>query len=317
MNSEDYILVIGASNIDIGGTSYKELIPADSNPGSISISYGGVARNIAHNLCLLGVKVKFITAIGSDVLGREMIKHCESLGMDISDVIYVPDSSSSMYLYINDRSGDMAMSIDQMDIVKNITPDHIDSIKDVINSARAVVIDGNLSFESVLRLKEICERPLYIDPVSTVLAERISPALDGMEMIKPNRLEAEYMTGMTIRTEADYKAAARAILDMGVKRVFLSIGSDGILAADNNNMYVVGGCRTDVVCTAGAGDSAIAAIVWASEVVADRMSLVTAAKAANAVGSMTVSVQETIYPELTHDNALNKMINTNMKVRKI
>ena len=316
-NNDMYVVVIGAANIDIGGTPLNPLIPADSNPGDISINYGGVGRNIAHNLAKLGVPVRFITAIGGDVLGEDMLRHCESIGMDTSNVLRIPDRTSSMYLYINNTAGDMEMAIDHMDIVSQITPEYLDSVRPVIQGAMAVVMDGNISADSFLHLKSICRAPLYIDPVSTVLASRIKPGLEGVDTLKPNRLEAEYLTGMTIKTEADYRAAAGALLDMGVRRVFLSMGEEGMLAADKNHMYIVGGYPAEVVCTTGAGDSATAAIVWASTIVADGGSLVTAAKAANVVASMTVSVQETNNPELSHNAALEKIVKSNMTVRSI
>lgn len=320
--NEKYVVVIGAANIDIGGTPAGPLIPADSNPGDISITYGGVGRNIAHNLCKLGVPVKFITAIGGDVLGADMIQNCRDIGMDTSCVLKIPEESSSMYLYINNDNGDMEMAIDHMTICSKITPEYIDSLSDVINAADAVVMDANISDETFMKLKSICKVPIYIDPVSTVLAERVKPGLDGIDTIKPNTLEAEYLTGMTVKTEADYKAAASAILDMGVRRVFMSMGSEGMLAAarDKNGddkMYIVGEYPADVVCTTGAGDSATAAIVWASTVFADEDSLVTASKAANVVAAMTVSVQETNNPELSHKTALDKIINSNIRVRAI
>ena len=315
--SEIYVAVIGAANIDIGGSPFNPLIPADSNPGRISINYGGVARNIAHNLCLLGVPVKFITAIGGDVLGAEMINHCESLGMDTSFTLKIPNENSSMYLYINEDSGDMNVAIDQMTICSKITPEYIESLSDVINGAAAVVMDANLSTEAIAALKKICKVPIYADPVSTALAERIKPELEGIDTIKPNRLEAEYLTGMTIKTEADYKAAADAMLNMGVRRVFMSMGPEGMIAADKNNMYIVGEHPADVVCTTGAGDSAMAAIVWASTLIADGSSLVTASKAANAVAAMTVATQETINSDISHQAAYDRMVHSNMHVRSI
>ena len=314
---EKYVAVIGAANIDIGGTPHKTLIPADSNPGNISINYGGVGRNIAHNLAMLGVPVKFITVIGSDVLGEDMLKHCESMGMDTSYVLRIPDRTSSMYLYINNSDGDMEMAIDQMNIVREITPEYLDTVRPVIEGAAAVVADANISAEAFMHVKSMCRSPLYVDPVSTVLSARIKPGIDGIDTMKPNRLEAEFLTGMTIQTEADYRAAAQAILDMGVRRVFLSVGNEGMLAADRNNMYIVGKYPADVVCTTGAGDSATAAIVWASTFIADADSLVTAAKAANVVAAMTVSVQDTNHPELSHSTALDRMINSDMSVRSI
>ena len=315
--NDQYVVVVGGANIDIGGTPLNPLIPADSNPGLISINYGGVGRNIAHNLAKLGVPVKLITAIGGDVLGTDMLSHCESIGIDISNVLRIPERTSSMYLYINNTAGDMEMAIDYMDIALQITPEYLDTIRPVIQGAMAVVTDANISADAFMHLKSICRSPLYTDPVSTVLAARIRPGLEGIDTLKPNRLEAEYLTGMTIQTEADYRAAAGALLDMGVRRVFLSMGNEGMLAADKNNMYIVGEYPAEVVCTTGAGDSATAAIVWASTVVAGSDTLVTAAKAANVVASMTVSVQDTNNPDLSHNTVLEKMVNSSMTVSSI
>ena len=315
--NDQYVVVVGGANIDIGGTPLKPLIPADSNPGSISINYGGVGRNIAHNLAKLGVPVKLISAIGGDVLGTDMLSHCKSIGIDVSNVLRIPERTSSMYLYINNTAGDMEMAIDYMDIALQITPEYLDTIRPVIQGAMAVIADANISEDAFLHLESICRAPLYVDPVSTNLSSRIRPGLEGIDTLKPNRLEAEYLTGMTIQTEADYRAAAMALIDMGVRRVFLSMGKEGMLAADKNNMYIVGEYPAEVVCTTGAGDSATAAIVWASTVVADSDSLVTAAKAANVVASMTVSVQETNNPDLSHNTVLEKMVDSNMTVRSI
>lgn len=315
--NDKYVVVVGAANIDIGGTPTNPLIPEDSNPGDISITYGGVGRNIAHNLVKLGVNVKLITAIGGDVLGADMLKHCEGLGMDVSNVLRIPERNSSMYLYINNERGDMEMAIDHMNIAKEITPAYLDSVRDIIRGAEAVVADANISEEAFVHLKSLCTSPIYVDPVSTALAVRIKPWLDGIDTLKPNRLEAEYLTGMTIQTEADFRAAAEAIIGMGVRRVFMSMGKEGMMAANKNNIYIVSECPTEVVCTTGAGDSATAAIVWASTVVADGNTLVTAAKAANAVAAMTVSVQETNNPDLSHRAALDKLINSDITVRTL
>ena len=55
-NHQGYICVIGAVNVDIIASSYVRLIHQDSNPGTVKISYGGVGRNIAENLCRLNQK---------------------------------------------------------------------------------------------------------------------------------------------------------------------------------------------------------------------------------------------------------------------
>ena len=157
MEDKKYAVVIGAANIDIGGTPYKPLIPGDSNPGVIKMSYGGVARNIAHNLTMLGVDVEFVTAAGDDPLGMEMLKRCEGTGMDTSLSIVVPGGSSSVYLFINDEKGEMDLALSHVDIVKNITPEYIESISDVINSAAVVVA------------YRFCRTPTLFSPTALVL----------------------------------------------------------------------------------------------------------------------------------------------------
>ena len=315
MENKKYAVVIGAANIDIGGTPYKPLIPGDSNPGVIKMSYGGVARNIAHNMTMLGVDVEFVTAVGDDTLGMEMLKRCEGTGMDTSLSVVVPGGSSSVYLFINDEKGEMDLALSHVDIVKNITPEYIDSIKDVINSSALVVADCNLSQETILKLKEICEVPIYMDTVSVSHADKIKGHLDGIDTLKPNLLEAEFLTDMIIESEYDCLEAARALISQGVRRVFISMGPDGMIAADKDHAIMVDRYPVTVRCTTGAGDSAMAAIVWSS-LNEEGDGLTEPAKAANAAASATISVDPTIHPEMS-SKLIKKIRKQNVAIHEI
>lgn len=318
MEEKKYAVVIGAANIDIGGTPYKPLIQGDSNPGVIKMSYGGVARNIAHNLTMLGVDVEFVTAAGDDTLGMEMLKRCEGTGMDTSLSVVVPGGSSSVYLFINDEKGEMELALSHVDIVKHITPEYLESIKDVINSAAVVVADCNLSQESILKLKEICEVPIYMDTVSVSHADKIKGHLDGIDTLKPNLLEAEFLTDMIIESEYDCLEAARALINQGVRRVFISMGPHGMIAADKDHAIMVDRYPVTVRCTTGAGDSAMAAIVWSTlNEDEDGDGLVAPAKAANAAASATISVDATIHPEMSDKLIKKKIKEHNVTVREI
>ena len=315
MESKKYAVVIGAANIDIGGTPYKPLIPGDSNPGVIKMSYGGVARNIAHNMTMLGVDVEFVTAVGDDTLGMEMLKRCEGTGIDTSLSVVVPGGSSSVYLFINDEKGEMDLALSHVDIVKNITPEYIDSIKDVINSSALVVADCNLSQETILKLKEICEVPIYMDTVSVSHADKIKGHLDGIDTLKPNLLEAEFLTDMIIESEYDCLEAARALISQGVRRVFISMGPDGMIAADKDHAIMVDRYPVTVRCTTGAGDSAMAAIVWSS-LNEEGDGLTEPAMAANAAASATISVDSTIHPEMS-SKLIKKIRKQNVAIHEI
>lgn len=316
MENKKYAVVIGAANIDIGGTPYKPLIPGDSNPGVIKMSYGGVARNIAHNLTLLGFNVELITAAGDDTLGMEMLRKCEAIGLDTSLSVVVPGGSSSVYLFINDEKGEMDLALSHVDIVKNITPEYIESISDVINSAEVVVADCNLSQETILKLKDICKVPLYVDTVSVSHADKIKGHLEGIDTIKPNLLEAEFLTDMIIESEYDCLEAARALINQGVRRVFISMGPDGMIAADKDHAILADRYPVTVKSTTGAGDSAMAAIVW-STLNEEGDGLTEPAMAANAAASATISVDPTIHPGMSVDLIKNKIKEYNVEIHEI
>ena len=316
MEDKKYAVVIGAANIDIGGTPYKPLIPGDSNPGVIKMSYGGVARNIAHNLTLLGFNVELITAAGDDTLGMEMLRKCEAIGLDTSLSVVVPGGSSSVYLFINDEKGEMDLALSHVDIVKNITPEYIESISDVINSAEVVVADCNLSQETILKLKDICKVPLYVDTVSVSHADKIKGHLEGIDTIKPNLLEAEFLTDMIIESEYDCLEAARALINQGVRRVFISMGPDGMIAADKDHAILADRYPVTVKSTTGAGDSAMAAIVW-STLNEEGDGLTEPAMAANAAASATISVDPTIHPGMSVVLIKNKIKEYNVEIHEI
>ena len=75
------ISVIGGANVDLSATLNDAFIAADSNPGHIDIGYGGVARNIAHNLSLLGAQVQLLTIFGGDLFGGLLHDYCKQQGM--------------------------------------------------------------------------------------------------------------------------------------------------------------------------------------------------------------------------------------------
>ena len=304
-NNKDYVVVIGAANIDIGGTPYKELIKADSNPGVINISYGGVGRNIAENLSRLGVNTVLIAAVGCDDLGEGLVNHCKAAGIDTDYILRDNKNNSSLYLYINDLNNDMAIALSDVNIAESLTPDYLDSLTDVINNAKFVIVDCNITQEALIHIKKNCRVPVYVDPVSQSHASKIKNNLNGIDTIKPNRLEAEYLSGISINTDEDYIRAADIFMKTGIRRVFISMGSGGLFAASEGNYYIVEKYPAEVLSTTGAGDSATAAIVWSS--IKDDRDIINASRAANAAASMNVSSEKTINPDFSEERLLEML----------
>ena len=177
LRSGSYAVVVGGVNVDIGGRSYASLVAADSNPGKVSISLGGVGRNIAHNMTLMGVDVKMLTALGEDVYGNRIAASCTELGIDASRALRVADCATSTYLYIADQAGEMALALSDMEICERITPAYLAANHQVLQNAQVIVADTNIPVETLVYLAENCTAPIFCDPVSTIKAEKLRPIL--------------------------------------------------------------------------------------------------------------------------------------------
>ena len=100
-----FAAVVGGVNMDVGGTAFRPLMPADSNPGRVHISLGGVGRNIAHNMALLGLDARLVTALSDDLYAQRITASCGELGIDLSRSLRVPGASTSTYLYLANPDG--------------------------------------------------------------------------------------------------------------------------------------------------------------------------------------------------------------------
>lgn len=291
-----YAAVVGGVNVDIGGRSDAKLVPADSNPGKVSISLGGVGRNIAHNMALLGVDVKLLSAIGEDVHGNRIAASCAELGIDANHTLRLSDCATSTYLYIADDRGEMAMALSDMAICDRITPGYLSANSQVLQNARVIVADTNIPAETLVWLAENCAAPIFCDPVSTIKAEKLRPVLNKIHTLKPNRLEAELLSGVAVSSKEDAEKAAKVLLEKGVKRVFLSMGADGMYAATEDEQFWMPNIPGAMVNTTGCGDASTAALVWAWM---KGLSLEETVRAALAAGSITMESPETINPAMS------------------
>lgn len=284
------ITVIGGANMDVGGQPAAPLCLRDSNPGRVALRPGGVGRNIAHDLRLLGLEVSLVTALGDDLFGAGLRRSCEALGMDLSMSLTAEGARSSTYLYVADAAGDLHVGLADMEITERLDARWLEPFLSRINASAAVVLDANLSTETIAFLAERCTAPLYADPVSAAKAPRLKPILPRLAAIKPNGAEAATLTG-----EEEPDRAARALLAAGAGRVFLSLGADGMLAAEGDTLLRLPCQSGPVVNTNGAGDAASAALVWAGT---RGLGLEQSARAALSAAAQAAACEETNPPDL-------------------
>jgi len=303
LERKPHITVVGAVNVDITGTPDQPLIAQDSNPGHVSISLGGVGRNIADNLARLGASVDLITVLGDDGYAADIREDCSRLGISLENSLQITGGATSSYLCINDDQGDMHIAINDMRLIDNLTPTFLADKMPVINRSDLLVIEANLSKAAIEFLAGHVTIPIIAEPVSTRKAGRLLSVLDRLQLIKPNRIEAEILSGVTIREEADLQRAAVSLHARGVRQVCISLGRDGVYCsdADTKEKYPILPGR--VVNTTGCGDAFFSACAWGA---CYNLPLAMTARLGLAASAICLEWPGSISPDMTFANVLSR-----------
>ena len=261
---DGFVTVIGGVNMDISAALTAPFVPADSVPGQVTLGCGGVARNIAHNLRLMGHEVKFVSVFGGETFGEMCWRECEAIGLDLTLSERRAGERNGLYLCVNDLTGDMIAAVADTDIVNHINPEFLEERIDAINASTAVVADTNIGTGALQYLIDHCTAPLFVDTVSTAKAPRVIKALQQsqrqrLHTLKLNLLEAQTVTGCETA-----QATAERLTAMGVEQVFITLGADGVHCCDGTRHEHFPAIPTRVINTTGAGDAFMAGIVHAS-----------------------------------------------------
>ncbi|MBN7773703.1 carbohydrate kinase family protein [Clostridium aminobutyricum] len=258
------ITIIGGITADIEGNPYGQLARGESNPGKISIAYGGVGRNITENLARLGADVAFVSAAGNDFVGRAAVQELKQLGVNIEKVSLLDDENTAMYLSILNIVGDMELALCNMDVLERISIDFIHDAMKVLKASKIVGIDANLTEEVqdfITRKLHDAGIPVFLDPVSAPKAERAKKMIGRFHTIKPNRGEAEILSGLSILNEEQLRGAGRWFSQQGVKRIFITLGSGGVYYKEGEREGIIRPQAVHLVSATGAGDAFSAAIM--------------------------------------------------------
>lgn len=253
------IIVIGGANIDISATTAGPFVARDSNPGTVRTAPGGVGRNIAHTLSLLGDDVSLITIFGDDGFGRMLKDNCKSLGIDVSLSETRHGARNACFVSLCGSDGELLGGVADMAVTGLMTPEWLESRLPIINRADAVVADANIPADTLSFLVGSCLPPLYIDAVSSAKVARLREALQATRLheskvfaVKCNRLEAEVL----IPHDGTF--------DSKIQRLYVSMGSEGVIVREDGiNKQIEALPVTGIVNATGAGDALLAGIVHA------------------------------------------------------
>lgn len=278
------ITIIGGINIDIEGSPFAELRREDSNPGTVTMAFGGVGRNITENLARMGARTAMISVIGDDHMGLGAREQLRSLGVDVSLVHSLEGRSSAMYLSILNHENDMELAICDMDIISYITPEFLCEHRETLSASGVIALDGNLEEETIRYVTEnFADVPLFLDPVSAAKAVKAKEVIGRFSCIKPNVMEAGILSDIEIKNEGDLKKAGSWFIDQGVERLFVTLNKDGVYYKDRRQEGFIRPGKVCINSATGAGDSFSAAILFGIEKDMDTRDIARYGMAASAI----------------------------------
>ena len=304
MGRKHRVAVVGGANIDLTAMPYEKYVAGDSCPGSLAVTYGGVGRNIAHNLALMGCKVSLVTVFGDDVFATGLKSDCERIGIDISRCATIAGKKSSMFISINDENGELMSAVAAMDIADCLTPEFVSSRIAFLNSFDVVVLEANLPSETIAYILDNCTVPVFADTVSAPKSHKIFNVLNGdrhIHTLKLNRVEAQELTDDDMADNEALGRVATLLHSKGVQRVFITLGSQGLYYGDCEGSRFVPCQKVSVVNASGAGDAFLSGVIFAFLKDLDINSTIRCAMRASA---LTLQCIEAVNPEINAKSLL-------------
>lgn len=300
-DNNPYILVLGASIVDIFGFCGRSYAQRDSIPGHIKISFGGVCRNIAENLARVGVNTQFISTLGDDENGKSILEHSRKLGYNMENSLFLEGESTPTYLAILNHQGEMESAVVDMESLNKMDEAFVDGKHEVFENAEYTIVDSDnpILLEYILKKYQGKSR-FILDPVSAKKAKKIRHLVKYFHTIKPNRFETEALCGFKIETNDDLKKAGRFFIEQGVKNVFISLDADGIYYITSKGEEGTLACceSINVKNVTGAGDSFVAGIGYGYM---NNLNIKDTLKYSVAMSIITITHEETINPNMNHE----------------
>jgi pseudouridine kinase len=290
------VVAIGGANIDVKCRIAGATAAASSNPGAVSLSPGGVARNIAENLARLGFRAALVSAVGRDVFGARLLAATAAAGVDVRAVAR-ENATTGCYAAVLDRRGDLEVAVAAMDVLERLTPRRLARHAALLARADLLVADGNLPATTIDWLLDWAARhgtPLSLEAVSVPKALRLKPLLARgrpLFALFCNAGEAAALSG-----RRDLAGATRRLHALGARCVCIGRGRRGMFVSDGGTRRIVPAYAAEVVDATGAGDAAVAGTLYGLLRGDD---LAAAARYGQAAAALTLACAQSVSPRLS------------------
>ncbi|PSL45255.1 2-dehydro-3-deoxygluconokinase [Saccharothrix carnea] len=245
------------------GETMAVLVPAEPGPvravRTWNRAIGGAESNVAVHLARLGVRSRWVSAVGDDAFGGAVLDAVGGAGVDVTDVRVDPDRPTGLYVKEADAAGSPVRYYRRGSAASAMGPDTLDRLRlDDVALVHVSGITAALSDSCLQLLRAVLRRPRAV-PVSFDLNWR--PALwhdrdpsvlrdlaDAADIVLAGSDEAQAVWG------TGDPAELRALLP-GPTTLVVKHGARGATVHERGETTFQPGLRVEVVEPVGAGDA--------------------------------------------------------------
>ncbi|MCH8310871.1 MAG: ribokinase [Chloroflexi bacterium] len=242
--------------MDLVGSTDRMPAPGETVFGEkFHTAPGGKGANQAVAAARLGADVRMVGRVGQDAFGPILLEGMRREGIDVSRVAEDPVNSSGIAMILLDSDKqNYIIAIYGANLACDAT--QAEALDDALVGADALLMQLETPLEVCLRAARKA-RDLGVTVVwDPAPALKLPPAAYALcDVITPNQVEAEFLTGVPVYDASSAEIAADRLLEFGAKAVVVKLGEQGAYYATSAIRGHVPSFRVVVRDTVAAGDA--------------------------------------------------------------
>ena len=221
-----------------------------------NVGPGGKGCNQAIAIARLGGKVNFISKIGKDSYGELALNTLKKNNINIENIIQDEKLQTGVAgILIDKNSGKNAINV-IVGAPSSLTINEIDKQINLIKSSKIFLTQLEVPKDVTLHCLKIAKENGCITILNPAPASEISNEFyNHIDFFTPNETEAEFYTGIKITNEQEAKQAAEKLLNLGIKKVIITLGEKGLFYTDGKEETYLKASPVKAIDTTGAGDA--------------------------------------------------------------
>jgi ribokinase len=224
------VTVVGSFMYDLVATVPRRPKTGETLVGNtFGMFLGGKGANQAIAASRAGSKVTMVGRLGNDFFGKQFLEKFSREGINTDFVTQDDENGTGVAMPLIDASGDNSIVIiPQANMA--LTVENINQAQSTIADADVLVMQCEVPMDANQRAAEIAKQNDTLVILNPAPAQLIpDQILKLVDIIIPNEIETETLTGLPTKTENEVLVAGRNLLSKGVETVILTLGDRGSL----------------------------------------------------------------------------------------